>query len=339
VLPAGAPADAVGRWFAALTAPADAARDGDRLQLAAARAALAADDAEAFVPGFALASRARRQLAAGTVGGCSLRGDPNALQRLSPAELAAAVGAPPGACAALALGDPALGDALAACLQALAPAPSPVGEGQRARADAGPPVSANGRLDAPFACVALRAPPASPRSLPFALAIEVLRLRAQRQFGTYRRGELAAAAPFVEYAFLTGAPVAVLFRRGNNGAPLSRPQGELEGLLAAVRHQPIAAAEAATAASVLAAEWSVPPWSQAQVQALRVYAAGLLPRARALLLLGRCGVDDAAVAALDRQPLAAVQAALDGALAEDGLLRLDLVPAPSAAPPASPSGK
>src|SRR5206468_9809128 len=139
-------------------------------------------------------------------------------------------------------------------------------DGQYDAVEPGPALTPHDRIDAAFATAAVRAPRPGAASLPFAVAVEVLRQRAPQHFGGYRGREVLAGAPFVQHAFLDGTPVLLLHRRGT-GADLAAPRLELAELLSAVRASAVTAAEVAAAVRVLQAEWAVPPWSRAQIAA------------------------------------------------------------------------
>lgn len=325
---AGAAPDLGRRWLLSLTAAADPVGDRDALELDAARCALSADDALWLYPGEVLQGRARLRLAAGTAGGAPLRGSPVFLQQCTVPALAAAVGARPGgALRAVQVGDPAGAAEFVEALAAVAAPPG--GGGERTSPAPEPAFTRHPRVDGPFVAAAVAAPRPGPDELPWAIGVEVLRARALRRFAGYRGQEAAARAPFVAYAFLAGDPVLVLCRRGPDRARMptpggsrraaaaasvagvERPRGELEALLLDARERAPAAAEVALAVSMLGAEWAVPPWSPERQASLRESPEGLLPRARALLLLDHWGVPDAAVRALpEAAPTDRVHAAL-----------------------------
>lgn len=324
VLPNTQSPETMRAWWDTLTKVPELPRDQDLLALAAARAALVADDEEALLPGRVLQSRARRVLAGVTVGGCSHAGSPRLAQQLTPEAFAKVLAKPFSApVQALVLGNPAVGAVLRERLAASAVKVVP-----RRYADAGPgpEFGSNDRILGPFAAYAVRAPEPQPASLPFAVAVEIVRQRAQAMFGTYRYGEMQAGAPFVDYTFLAADPVCMLHRRGKNGARTEAPKVELRELLGRLDLEPFQKAETDAAIALLQREWAVPPFAPLLMQSLRLSAAGLVPRARALLLLGRHGIADAMVQSLDKVDAAAARAAWKTAIG-NGAVWLGLEPA------------
>ena len=177
VLPNTEPPETLRAWWDTLTSVPVLPRDQDLLALATARAALVADDEEALLPGRVLQSRARRVLAGVSVGGCSHAGSPRAAQQLTPESFAKVLARPFSApVQALVLGDPKLGTLLRERLTA-----SSVKAVPRRYVDAGPgpEFGSNDRILGPFAAYAVKAPEPQPATLPFAVAVEIVRQRAQ----------------------------------------------------------------------------------------------------------------------------------------------------------------
>ncbi|MGE3171050.1 MAG: hypothetical protein AB7O97_00390 [Planctomycetota bacterium] len=305
---------AAAAWFAALGGAGQGGAD-DRAARTLARAALAADDADWLYPGELLAGRARRALAPAPAA-TALLGDPAALQGMSAAELVAAAMAPPARLRVLVLGAVDGLEALRRAVGALQTASAPAGAAAAAVAGAPPEPPAlrqrHPRVDAAFVAAAVAAPPPGPDALPFLIGVEVARSRAQARFGAFRGGEVLARAPFVTCRPLLGDPVAVFCRRGPDADP-ARPQRELEQLLASLRDEPVGPRELEAARRLLAAEWGAPPWSEAQLRALRELPQLLGARAETLCLLGYWGLADAA-GRLDGIDASAVSAALRTAL-------------------------
>lgn len=313
LLPA-ADAEAAAQWFAALVRPPAGDAQADALRQAAARAALSIDDADWLYPGSLLRGRARTAAGLGErpadAVACLLQWSPTAMANALAAEPAplrvVVVGSSLGLsslCAAI----ERLPVAAAASVAAVAAAPAGPGAGS------GEAFTPHARVDAAYVAAALRAPAIDAQALPFAVGVAVLRARAEAAFRSYRGGEAMAGAPFVAFDLLAGDPLVVLCRRAP-AAAAAPARAELESLLADVRAAPPTADEVAVAASVLAAEWAVPPWPPAHVAVLAELPQALVPRARALALLGQHGIADAMVRSLPAMSPADVVAALRPAL-------------------------
>ena len=324
LLPNGLPPSLVATWFDTLLAATKLPSDADALALALARAALNADDEEALLPGRVLQSRARRELAFATAGGCSRGGAPRAAQQYAVEDFAKLFALPLVApVRAVVIGSMPVADILRAAL--LRTVPVPVDRGY-VRGAAVVEYTINERTKGAFIAAAFRAPMPAPANLPFALAIEVLRFRAQATFGTYRYLEMQAGAPFVDYAFLSAEPVVMMHRRGKDfGAP-DGPRNELAALLARIAAEPVLAVEVANAAKKLQREWAVPPYAPQVLLSFRQNPVGLLPRARALLLLGCHGITDAMVNSLGESSPEQAQEAITTAIS-GGVLWLTLLSA------------
>lgn len=325
LLPRGTGAAAAVAWFETLLAPPTAA-EGDALELAAARAALAADDADWLYPGEILLGRSRAALVADPAFSRTARGAAGFLLSSPTARLAEHLAAGPGgALRVVVLGDAAVAQQVGDRLRRY-PVGAAVPPMRPVRALAAGTVTPHPRIGGPFAAAAVLAPRPAVDSLPFAAAVEVLRARAAQRFGTFRGDESRARAPFVEYSFLRGDPIVACFRRGRDGQPVERPMAELEALLADARRRPPTASEVEGAVHLLQAEWSVPPWSQAQHAAFQRRGLGLLPAARALALLGCHGIPDTAVRELSRIGTAVVAEWLGTALHPDAVRWSGLTP-------------
>jgi hypothetical protein len=178
----------------------------------------------------------------------------------------------------------------------------------RASLMAGDDSTASWRTGGAFVAAGLRAPPpGDPQLLPFALGIEVLRVRAVQAFREHRAGEAKANAPFVIYDLLAGDPLAMVCRRGRNGAPASGPRGEVEELLGRLRQGPPRPQELEGARTALQRELLVPPWTGSWPSSLAAEPSMLDPRARALALLAHAQLLDkvpAALAAVDERSVA-----------------------------------
>lgn len=293
------------RFVAALLDPAPALTD-DLLALVAARVALAADDAAWFYPGQMLASRARRELGGGSLGG--LAGDAEACLALRPARVRALL-AQPCFAAGLVLGklparpfeylpEVTLAPAKAERVVTLAPAvaervvtlaPAVAERGDRLLELRHP------RVDGPFAAVAYAIPSGIDRAA-LAVGLEVARARAMRLMPPLSK-ELTARAPRLLWSWLADDAVAVACRRGGNGAPPQAPLAELEHWLADLLRQPPTAAECQQAIRSLQQEFWLPPGTAAQ-QAALVSPAALATQAVAFLQAAATGRDPASFAAV-----------------------------------------
>lgn len=311
LLPA-ADAESAARWFAALVRPPAGDAEADALRQTAARAALSIDDADWLYPGSLLRGRAR------TAAGLGERpADAVAfLLQWSPTAMANALAAAPPPLRVVVVGCSMGLSSLCAAIERLPVAPAarvPAVAAAPAGTGAGEAFTPHARVDAAYVAAAIRAPAVDAQALPFAVGVAVLRARAEAAFRSYRGGEALAGAPFVAFDLLAGDPLVVLCRRAP-AAAAAPARAELEALLADVRAAPPTADEVAVAASVLASEWAVPPWPPAQVAVLAELPQALVPRARALALLGQHGIADAMVRSLPAMSPADVVAALRPAL-------------------------
>lgn len=284
-----------------------------------ARGALAADDDENVYPGPLLRSRARRALAAGSRAGHAVAGSARRIAGLTPAFVRARLAEPVGRdLAALglvtddlrrALTD--LGPGLAGALPPRAPLTLAL-----VMVTAEPTEETNSRADAPYVAAAFAAPPPSERAA-FAVACEVARGRAQRTFRNRGR-EAMARAPFVDWSWLRGDPIAVFCRRGEDPEKLlpgQRPfadaateaaatTAELRAFLADLRATPASDREVAAAAALLRAELALPTPEEPVAWAAEPM---LLPgRLQTLLLLRRHGLDLGQLAAVGPEQVAMV---------------------------------
>lgn len=305
---------------------AGATLDDDALQLAVARAALAADDAEHLYPGDVLRTRARRRLARGTALARPPAGVARECSQLSPGAVRAALAAPTPSRVA-ALGD--VGAAWGAALQqACEPGPPcpPRGRatcaarwGQRAMTE-----DVSARADSPYVAAAVAAPAAAARAS-FAVALEVARARAFERFGLRGR-ELFARAPFVRWSWLEADPIAVLYRRGEDPVQvlpgergratiadeLAATRAELEALLEDLRARAPGDAELAAARDALRGRLGLPPAGGAAAWAEEP--ATYPGRVQVLLLRAHHAVD---VAQVDGVTSARASASLAAAFAPD----------------------
>jgi hypothetical protein len=339
VVAAAVPAAEVLAGIAFVTSLLDppAGPDQDAADLALGRAALAADDAEWLFPGPILRGMARAALCAGSPLAHGECGSAVQLQAQSAAVVIAAARALPaeapivvtiggGDAAALAAAGARWGR-LAVRDPGARSAPTP---------DRSPPLPAgevpHARIDGPFAAIALAVPPTERDGTPaLALAVEVLRGRAQRAFRGMRGNEVQAKAPFVSWSWLDGDPLVVLCRRGRDGAAAAAPRKELETLLAGAL-APVEPRELTTAVAVLQAELAWPPFSAAQQQALCSGLGPLATRARLLATARRRGIDAECVAALAAVGAGPVQAALQAIARAERRWTGALVPQPRPGP-------
>ncbi|MBM4062499.1 MAG: hypothetical protein FJ265_15590, partial [Planctomycetes bacterium] len=328
-----------GRWPDAVRfvqALLDDARplDDDTIDLAVARCALAADDADWLYPGPVLAGHARRVLFAGGPFAHGVAGSAVELQRLSPARVRELLREPV-ARRGLGLGDlpPALRETLGA---ALAPSPWPAPPAANPRRDPQAPAAAipHPRADAPYASAAFRVPAAVDR-LALAVAVEAARARFVVAMPPSAK-ETLARAPRLSWSLLHGDPLVVAVRRGPPGAGARVPHEELDRWLTGLSVGPPSAAEVAAARAAVLAELGLPPWSPEQAEALAASAPALPGRATSLLLARIRGVDAAGVAAVTAADSARALAAV---LDPPGGARGAVVPAGPAGPPVAPRRK
>lgn len=266
------------------------------LLAAAAKAALAADDAQWLLPGCVLESWARQQWFSGA-GARPVAGDALALHAASAATLRAALPQQVGVAAGL-FGDLSACPPLAALPQgwqevALVRAPQPSAELQ---------VRKHERVLAPFVALAYPAPQLSQA---FSLAMAVGKARAGKLL-PLRGSEAAARAPLVAWTWQQAQPVVLFLRRGANGASVQQTQRELELLQADLR-RPITAGEFAAAVASLRMETGEGPIPVGSGDA------GLLTYALARTAASHRWPQ---AEAWDQVPLAAVQASLHALQAE-----------------------
>lgn len=322
-------ADAGLRWCALLLRSLQ--DDPDRMAMALAQAALLADNAEEVFPGPMLQSRLRRALWSGTPLGRWQSGKASELQAVDQQRLREFVAQTRGPERALLV---SIGGADRAMLrrgmEVLAAVPKrgvpPQPVLRQATADAGE-ATTNWRTGGAFIAVALRAPlQGDAHLLPFALGIEVLRLRALRAFQEHRGGEAGAGAPFVLYDLLAGDPLAVVCRRGKNGIPAEGPRGEIEELLEHLRRVPPGARELEAARTALQGELMVPPFPGDFLQAMVAAPSIMATRARAWALLAHRGLLGRVHEELPASA-AAVATALGNALLPENLVWHAILPA------------
>lgn len=266
--------------------------DDDTIDLAIARAALEADDAESLYPGQVLASLARTGLLAGTIFAHGVAGDSRAIQRLSRARVRQLSSAPT---AAAAFGAGNVPDALRSALEgrfrcgpAAAADPSP--------AIATPPAAGprplatvvQARPKAPFVAAAFAVPAEVDRPA-LAVGLEVARARAVRALPPVPE-ELLARANRVQWAWIEADPLVVFCLRAPSGRTVEAPRAALERLLAGLRDAPPSAGECTAAAQVLQAQLGLPPWSSAQQRVLASTPEALPGKAIAALSAGARGI-------------------------------------------------
>lgn len=303
--------------FAEAVCSADSSLDEDLLELAIARAALAADDAEFLYPGDVLLTRARQRLAAGTPGARPPLGRAAECSELRPRMVRQHLAAPPVHRVAL------LGVVSAewrAAFQAQSRPTGvcpPRGDAVYLALDGQPSVTqdVSDRADSPYLAAAFAAPAVAQRA-GFALGMEVAKARAFR--GMKLRGrELFARAPFVRWSWLEADPIVMFFRRGEDQVQLlpgqrrrasvadevAATRRELEGLLEELRERPPSAAELAAARSMLLASVALPqPGERAEWATEPATYPG---RLQAMMLATHHRVDAAALAAATAEDVAA----------------------------------
>lgn len=283
----------------------------DVVDLAIARAALEADDADWLYPGQVLAGLCRRTLFAGSRAAHGVAGDPRAIQRLTRGrvrELLAAGGAEAGFAAGPLPRE--LREALSPCCTAPLAAPLPEPAAVAPAPSAPLATILNPRPKGPFVAVAFPVPRGIDRSA-LAVGLEVARARAAVSLPP-RPEEPLARAHRVAHSFRDGEPLVLFTLRGPNGRSPDPARHDLEQLLADLRDRPVEAAEVAAAARTLRAELAVPPWSPEQVSLFSTGPEGLPGRAFAALFAAGTGLPPGAPATPEP---GAVQQALAATLA------------------------
>jgi len=193
----------------------DASTD-DELALTIARVALHADDAEFLYPGSLLASRARKEVGAGTAIERPAAGIAAAIAKLTPARVRAELRRPAPMRVAC-LGN--LDEKLRAGVHKLPvphlehPAFAPLLCNERTAAA---PVSTqlHDRIDSPYVAAAFALPHGLDRAS-LAVGVEIATARAFRRW-RYRGFEQQARAPFVAWSWLHQDPLLHFCRRGEN---------------------------------------------------------------------------------------------------------------------------
>ena len=279
--------------------------------------ALASDDADWLYPGEVLQGLARRALFADGDSRCAAAlGDAAQLLAVTREQFVRALSAAPAGGLLVAVTGELPPDAqLEAALRAIPGAPAVVAGKQPLRNVDGLGLASHShtRIDAAYVGCAAVAPD-GPVSLARLLAVEILRIRARVRFANPRGNESMARAPFVQHEPLLADPLVLLARRGVADEGSDLPRRELEELVAASA-LPADPKEMSAALAVFRAEFQVPPFAVAQLEAMRLVPAALATRARALALLGLHGIDDAAVSAVGDTETAAVDAELRQLLA------------------------
>lgn len=313
----GADAALAPRWLQSLCGPFDGDADADAKDRSLALAALASDDADWLYPGEVLQGLARKALFANGDSRCSAAlGDAASLLAVTREQFVRALSAAPaGGLTVAVTGGLPPGAQLEPVLRAIPGAPAVVA-GQLPLRDVAALALASHphtRIDAAYVgCAAVA--PEGPVSVARLLAVEILRIRARVRFANPRGNESMARAPFVQHEPLLADPLVLLARRGVADEGSDLPRRELEELVAASA-LPVEPKEMSAALAVFRAEFQVPPFAEAQLEAMRLVPAALATRARALALLGLHGIDDAALAAAGDTETAAVDAELRRLLA------------------------
>lgn len=281
----------------------------DPIDLAIARAALEADDAEWLYPGQVLASVARAELFAGSAAAHGVAGDAAAIQRLTPARVRELLRVPT-AVQGLGLGHlpPALQSALAGRFPVGVAGPVPAMV-VAPTADRPMVVRPHARPKAPFVAVGLPVPPTVDRRM-LAIGLQIARTRAAAALPPSQE-ELLARAPRVQWSWIDADPVVLFCLRAPNGGSVASARAALERLLAGLRDVAPSEGECAAAAAALQAELGLPPWTDEQQAALAMVPGALPGKAIAWLSAGARGIDATAVLGVDP---AAVQRALQATL-------------------------
>jgi hypothetical protein len=188
-----------------------------------------------------------------------------------------------------------------------------------------PAESTHELAEAVFVVAAIRAPAREAAEFwPFAVGMELLRVRAARAFHGFRGAELRAEFPMLEYDPVLAPPLAFVERRGAKADEPAAVRAEIAELLAALVERPPTAAELAAAVAKLRSEFRAPPFDERT-------RLGLLARQPSVLL--RCGkvatlraLSGFTTAGLDAIEPASVHATLAARTAPDALEWVVLLP-------------
>jgi hypothetical protein len=194
------------------------------------------------------------------------------------------------------------------------------------------PEQRHGRIAAPFVTVAIRAPAHDHADwLPFVIAMNVVALRCQTEFGAYRGREAEALFPFTWYDYRAGDRFALINRRG-----ASTEEGGITRDVDAVRRELLALikrlrtvapdlAEVQQAALGAAMALTLPPY-RGQVEAMARHPGLLMPRAELLVMAEVLGWAPTVPADIGAVGVVDVIAVLQRSLADDNLNWFALVP-------------
>lgn len=266
----------------------------DEVQLAAGRAALAADDHSKVVPGPCLDWLVARSLFAGTPAGRQGVGVVSELRTLR-LEHAFVAGwfrdhyRPRGARLVVVGPDPAeaMDAAVAGVFGDLAPGEVPLPE-PTVHDSLGEPMSeiVQDRVAAPFVTLAVPAPDsAAPEYLEFAVAMQVVGRLGARFFRRYRGQEAAAKFPIFVFAHADASPVARINRRGKDGQEAEEVIDEIEDFVAVLLDRGVLEDELELAKATVARGLLLPPFSVDPGGLPHI----LAQRARTLLVADRVG--------------------------------------------------
>ena len=265
------------RFLGAVTGRVSEVGD-DALRLAAARVALAADDAEHLYPGDVLMTGARARLGAETPLSRPPSGVASECVAMTPASLRRILSEPPVARAAV------LGAVDDAWVEAISGVSWPRAASE-VRGDVVCPqgflahemsTRASQRSDSPYVGVAFAASGREDRAS-FALAVEVARSRAFARL-KLRGPELFARAPLVRWSWLQADPLLLFCRRGEDPVQVfpgrraeasidqevTATRRDLEHLLEDLRTRAPSDAELRAAREALAAQFAAPQSEQGQ---------------------------------------------------------------------------
>lgn len=304
----------------------------DLLARAIAKAVLRADNESMVFPGPILRQRAQRLLLEGTPQGRQFMGIPSEMKTMKPdlvrERLASAYR--PRHAILTALGGATEADLSPAFEELAALPPGELGSIEPMSHDPLPrpgPAVTNPHVDAPFVSAALRAPSrTSPDFLPFLIATEWLRTRAEMAFRDFRGGESLARFPFVDYRYMEGDPIALLNRRGLNGSSLEDVKAELARFLLTQCESGVTQRTVGSAVRAIALEMSLPPYEPRLLEPMVRQKELLLPRARALGLFELWDWPTDVRARLEEVPIEAIDAALRSYFSPENLIWLALVP-------------
>lgn len=245
----------------------DLALDDAALLRARDRAVLRADDATVVLPGPVLRGRAIRTLVDGPRAAVAIA-SPQRMHALDAAAMRAAFRARAGTVGAalLVLGGGQDDGDRERCERALSSVPrrdAAAADASFTRGDAPPARAPHELVEAAFVVAALRAPSRDDAAfLPFALGVEVLRVRAATTFRGYRGAESRAEFGWVDYDPVLAPPLAFVQRRGAKGDDDTVVRAEIAALLDDLATRPPSRVELEAAVRKLGSVFRAPPFDE-----------------------------------------------------------------------------